>query len=503
MNKLRVLSVLVLVSVTLFVAGCGGGGASSVPVEKDVAGITRTLGDFMAAARAGDQTKLQSLMASSSEYYLMVKDFGADINDPNDNQSYEFYVSPDLISQPSANVAYVYASYRLHSGKTLWLYFIMAREAGRWIIEEMASKAPTAGGHVEPTHSSTEFVVASYRPINSSIKRIFSVEDNLGNASTTRVVSSYANEFTEGDITFYKIGELRVGPESPAYNGAGSLNGNLISGIAESVKRNLCSSRLGIRAATGDTTEGEAYFGFDSQKALWFKISDTASIQFNSGQPVKLLEPSHPFGSKRVVNYSFVADGSNYSVTVTIDIGFPIITGFETPLKTYDSVVPLTITEVDDASSEVGKWIEYYAPGVGEVGYDELDSNSTPTEKNRIMTRFNDDGSLNERNDPIITNTITSLGSYNPGDTITPMQVNVSGGKSPYQFRWYAAGGTPSSLYGVTLSSTGMLVGTASGSGAGETFSGKVEVVDKYGRSSNEAFTVTVAASGGGGIMVN
>ncbi|GAB1352896.1 hypothetical protein MASR1M12_16280 [Erysipelotrichia bacterium] len=70
----------------------GGGGGGGTPVfEKDVAGITATLNRFAESLRTGDPTSsgvfAQTTGTSETTKILYVKDFGADLNNPNDNQT--------------------------------------------------------------------------------------------------------------------------------------------------------------------------------------------------------------------------------------------------------------------------------------------------------------------------------------------------------------------------------------------------------------------------------
>lgn len=507
MNKLRVLSVLVILAITLVAAGCGGGGgARSVEIDKDVVGITSTLNNFIAAARSGDKATLQSLLASPSESYLIVKDFGVDITDPDDNQSYEFYVNPDLIAQTSAEQAYVYAYYILHSGEPLWLYFNMVREEGRWVIEEMKEKAPEAGGYVQPIEPTpitpvtpSEFVVASYNPMDSNIDKIYAIENDAGIVSSTRLITSYTEPWLDSEtgITFAELIEMYEEPDGASYQGfvpsglipnQTSLRNSLPRAISRSVASKLRSNRFSLRGQLDDPNVS-VYYGYDSSGAMWIKLVDSASIVlFNNNSPIKLFEPSHPYGTTRTISFPYEVGGLTFSSTITINIGFT--KSFSTPLQDY-TVVPVTFTDIDDETGEGSKWTEYLVPVVGEVGYDEYETvtSTTPVEKDRLLTRFNGDRSLNERNDPIITNANTNLGTYNVGDPITAMQVNVSGGASPYMFRWYLAGPTLYNLPGVTVSPTGLLQGTAQGSGAGDIVEGKLEVVDKYGRYSVKIFS--------------
>jgi len=520
MKKIRLLSVLVILILTLIAAGCGGGGgARSVEIDKDVVGITSTLNNFIAAARSGDQAALQSLLASPGEYYLFVKDFGKDINDPNDNATYTFYVDQELINQPSSDLAHVYAYYIQYSGEPLWLYFRMVREDGRWVIEQMLNEAPKSGGYVQPVgpvspEIPSQFIIASYNPMDSNIDKIYAIEDNAGRASATRLITSYTEPWLDSDtgIMFAELIEMYEEPDGASYQGfvpsglipnQSSVRNSLPRAISRAVASNLRSSRFSLRGQLEDPYLS-VYYGFDSSGAMWLKLIDSSStVIFNDNKPIKLFEPSHPYGTTRTITYLTDIDGMVFSSTITISIGFP--TSFTTPLKTY-TAVPVTFTDVDDETGEGSKWIEYLVPAVGEVGYDDYETvtSTAPIERDLLLTRFNGDGSLNERNDPIITNTDTDLGSYAYGESILSKQVTVTGGTAPLVIQWYDAGLGPEMLLeGIGISPIGVISGYIAGTPALGTYSSRVMVKDKYGRYSAKYFTITVEDGGVTGAAVS
>lgn len=489
MKKIAILSVLMFVTIALLLTGCGGGGSSSTPVEKDVVGITSTLNEFMAAARARDQVKMESLLTAPSENYLIIKDFGADLNDPDDNVAHSFFVSPDYISQPSEDIAFVKASYLLHSGEYLWLEFSMVRDQGRWMIDDIEMSVEP--GSDSPPIVSPEFVASSYYQLKSDIHKVFSIEDSVGNASTSRQISGYGDGFLEDGITFYEVFEDILEPGSGDYEGfvpaksRRSLHGALLGSIQ--------SSGLSLRAQTDPirATGSTVYYGMDSQGAFWLKTYDSNGlVLINNGDPIKIFEPSHAYGEKRVISVPWQVSAFHHNATITIDIGFPV-SGFATPLRTY-TAVPVTFTTVVDVpSGDSGKWVGYFVSGVGEVAYDGYESigDSQPVTRNRLLTRYSSDGVLNERNDPIIT-TGTSLGSYLPGQAITPVQFAQTGGYAPFLYRMYS-GTLPADLI---LTDTGLLSGNiAAGAATGQQFFA-IEVVDKYGRHSNKEFVIDIVA---------
>lgn len=515
MNKLRVLSVLMILSVALFTFGCGGGGGSSASVEKDVVGITRTLNEFVAAARAGDKARLESLLASPGSYYLIIEDFGEDIFDPTDNESYEFYVNEEYIEQYSNDLAYVKAYYVLSTSETLWIDFALVREDGRWVIDEIMLDSPPDDSHYEPvgpTPLPSEFVVASFNPIDSGIEKIYAVEDGAGDASTTRLISSYGSGWYDSSsgITFHEFYEMYEEVGGASYEGfvpsnliesGASLRKSLIDVFSKKINNVVASRRFSIRAQTEPMVA--VYFGYDSSNALWLQMLDSSNIVvFNNGEPLKLFEPSHPYGTTRTLTYPFTVEGVTTNTSLTIEIGSPET--LVTPLQTY-TAVPVTYTDVDETYGAGSKWVQYFASGIGEVGYYDYDTLTSTTifEKDLLLTRFNGDGSLNERNDPIITNTDTYLGAYQAGDTITAKQVTISGGTDPRVIQWYDPGtGAEVLLEGLSIDSNGAIIGTLAGTPALGTYKSRVMVKDKYGRYSARFFSIEVTDGSSGAATI-
>ncbi|MBU1105482.1 MAG: hypothetical protein KKB51_02345 [Candidatus Riflebacteria bacterium] len=498
MKKMRILSVLLVMAIALIVTGCGGGGGSSVPVEKDVVGITNTLNDFMAAARTNDQTKMKSLLSGSSESSLKIMDFGADLLDPSDNVEHIFYVHPEHITQPSEDVAFVKASYLLSSGEYLWLTFSMVRDQGRWMIDDIEITDPPSseGGVIAPS----EFVIATYNPIQTGITKIMSLEDSAGNASTTRVISWYGPGSVDGDITFHEFFEYFTEPADPDYEGfiPGSSRRSLHSDILRSVQNSIRSSRISLRAQSDPLLDsgGSVYYGFDSQGAYYMKMYDSNGAEiFNNGYPIKLFEPTHAYGTKRTISFPWEIDGTVFNATITIDIGYPIA-NFATPLGAYTAVQLTTITTIDDSYGSGGKWSEYLVPNFGEVAYDDYDTfeATTPIERDRLLTRFNADGSLNERNDPVITNS-ANLGSYYYTQTITPVQFNHTGGSAPFLYRSYSSA---SLMSGLSMTDAGYLSGYIGEDVPLGQYYFSIEIVDKYGRNSSKQFVFNIVDSGVG-----
>jgi len=395
----------------------------------------------------------------------------------------------------------------------------MVREDGRWVIEQMLNEAPKSGGYVQPVEPvspeiPSQFIIASYNPMDSSIDKIYALEDGTGRVQTTRLITSYTEPWLDSEtgINFAEVVEMFEEPDGASYQGlvpadlipsSPSVRPNLPSSIAKTVASKLRGSRFSLRGQLEDPYIS-VYYGFDSSGAMWLKFVDSNSMAvFNDNKPIKLFEPSHAYGTTRTVAFPYVVDGMTFNSTITINIGFP--TTFETPLKTY-TAVPVTFTDVDDETGEGSKWIEYLVPAVGEVGYDDFETvtSTTPIEKDRLLTRFNGDGSLNERNDPIITNTDTDLGSYAYNESILSKQVTVTGGTAPLVIQWYDAGLGPEMLLeGIGISPIGVISGYIAGTPALGTYSSRVMVKDKYGRYSAKYFTITVEDGGVTGAAVS
>jgi hypothetical protein len=209
-----------------------------------------------------------------------------------------------------------------------------------------------------------------------------------------------------------------------------------------------------------------------------------------------LFEPSHAYGETRVIPYSITYDGiytDNW--TMTIQIG-ELDYSFVTPLQTYP-VVPVTYTDVYDETGDGAKWIEYLASEIGEVGYDNFDTltSTTASETNRLLTRYNSSRTINDRNDPYITNYPTHLGAFYDGQAIPSIQMTSSGGLAPFLYRWYYTSGP---FPGLTLTRDGLLSGSIADNPAlGEGYQLVIEVVDKYNRHSHKTFTLDIVSNTG------
>lgn len=485
MIKIRFISVLLLISFFAALTGCGGSGGSSTPVEKDVAGITSTLNGYMASLRANDSAAAARFFAATaptsptspgSIHTILIEDFGINISDNTDKPiSYNFLVYPEDIVQPSNEIAFVKATYTLHSGAKIILKFSLVKENGVWLIDNMESET-TTGSDSSTTPGS--FIAKSFYPIQENITRMFALTDSYDAALTDRIyeIFSYSYDDSDTGIKFYELSETETVPGNADYEGAPA---------PASSQR---ASRKSLRANTAPFFyhASSIYFGYDSAGALWMKTPES-----NYGVPFKLLESSHAYGSSREIGL-FWYDSSEalQTGTVTVNIGYP--TEFSTPLQSYTAVSLTFLTSWNNGADQ-HKWVLHLASGIGTVGADHFFSPSSPTpdEKERIMQRFSSDYTLNQRNDPAIS-TAVNLGSYHDGQTITSVQLTSTGGTAPYT---YSLDSSSFAGTGVSLTSSGNIAGSIAGTPALGDYSTVIKVVDKFGRYSTKTFNMTVVAS--------
>ncbi len=490
MTKFRILSVMVLISLIFSIVGCGGGGGSSAPVEKDVVGITSALNGYMTSLRNSDAEAAASFLArtAASETHtdsvrtLIVKDFGQKIAEKDEATSYTFYVNPADIVQASSEIAYVKAYYSLSSGEKIVLLFNMVKEDGRWLISSMELTTPGTTSHGD-TSLPSQFVSASFFPVTPSQEHLLSIEYDTTVQTSRRLYYYGSSPTTASATTFY-----------PLYLS------NINSGAAAT------SVRSAIRSAEVMPTESrQVYFGIGSDGAVYTYMP--------SNDPTKtfielFLKPSYAYGSTNT-HSTFVSagtDGTRIPATATVQIGNPET--FFTPLKTYTAVkVTKTYTFINPSTStsESVAVNLYLAYNVGLVGEDWSDTppngtGANVTYKGRLLLRKN--GVTVEKNDPEIS-TPTDLGIAELGSTFTKTFAYDSA-KGTAPFTW-SVDATSQSPFGSTPiadllnSSTGVLSGTIDSSQVPNTVVNiKLHLKDKYNRDVSKTFTLTLVSASGG-----
>lgn len=447
-----------LVALTSILGCMGGGGGSSAPVVKDVAGINATISGFMQSIVAKDPSAAGEFMAQTTSeetthvHTLMVYDFGHDIYDPNDERNhYPFRVNEADIEQPTDTIATVKAYYNLSSGQPLWLTFTLVKENGIWMIETMVMGDTSSSGP-------TSLQASTYFPITPG--------------ANYKMAAFYLNELEPYPYVFSF--------SSTPYTVDGMNFYEMIDQEPLVSRRNLRAQ--GLRASSAppflDPDGGNMYYSLQDSGLYAYSSS------VNQGVPFKVLEAYHEYNSEFTFGVAW-QDLNNQTVvgTCTLSIGGP--TSLETGLQTY-SAVPLTYTTVFPSSSGeiTQKWTLWLAPGVGIVGTDEYDTvdQTSPTYFERIVERTVN--GVTTTNNPSITT--ASVADVTVGTAMTPVTFQVTGGIAPHGWDLVSANWpTGEFSFGVE----GVLTGTPSTTGS---YSFSVMVKDKYGRTDSKTLTINV-----------
>ncbi len=439
MTKTRLMAFLVL-SVTLICGCMGGGGGGGTPVfEKDVAGITTTLNRFAESLRTGDPTSsgifAQTTGTSETTKILYVKDFGADLNNPNDNQTWEFRVNPADITQPAPDTAIVKASKVMSTGNTLWLIFSMLKEEGQWKIQ---------GITIQETGVTT-LVSASYFPIVPGNRMTYYGTNQGGYSISSREYSSTETYQYEG-VTYYRS-------VSPGYGA--NLRQSGLTGIG-------------------------SYFA-NRQGEIW-----TYDRFVNGGVPYRLLKASYAPGEKEVIVQKY---GESETSTMTLTMGSQM-RQLVTPLRAF---MALPVTQ---ESSHAGYGsapathtsILYFVEGVGLVGQEMFEPGTTTISyAEYLYERLV--GGIVESNNPAVTSSAGNTQNVVIGQSMVPVQFNVTGGTPPYT--WSVNDGPT----GLSISSNGYLDGKPDVV-TPRTYNLTVGVTDAYKRSSSFNYTLVLSPPG-------
>lgn len=435
MTKTRLMAFLVL-SVTLICGCMGGGGGGGTPVfEKDVAGITATLNRFAESLRAGDPTSsgvfAQTTGTSETTKILYVKDFGADLNNPNDNQTWEFRVNPADITQPAPDTAIVKASKVMSTGNTLWLIFSMLKEEGQWKIQ---------GITIQETGVTT-LVSASYFPIVPGNRMTYYNTYQSGGS-----YNIYSREYSTTDVyeadgvKYYRV----IMPDSGA----------------------------NLRPAA-QLANSSGYHGIAANGEIW-----AYDPYINGGVPYRMLKTAYAPGEKDVIIEKY---GETEVYTTTITIGSqmkPLVT----PLRTF-MTLPVTQETSYNYNGTIGTHTEilYFAEGVGLVGTERFGQNTTVESTELLYERLVN--GVPDRNIPVVSAPANSQNVV-IGQSMVPVQFSVAGGSAPYV--WSVNGAT-----WATITQTGYVSGKPDAT-VPQTYNMTVGVVDAYNRSSSFNYVLNV-----------
>ncbi|MEW6711544.1 MAG: hypothetical protein AB1403_17105 [Candidatus Riflebacteria bacterium] len=356
MYSIRSFFVLLTIIALAGLVGCsGGGGGSAAPVTKDVAGINATLSGFMNSIAARDsQTASQYLAQTSGTSEsgvktLMVYDFGAKVDDPNDERSYyPFTVNDSDIVQPTDTLATVKAYYKLSNGQPLYLTFALVKENGVWTIETI-----TLSNTID---YSSGFVPSTYFPIVPGSYATYASYSN-GVEQGSRSTKTFATSPTAKDgMDYYLV--------TTTYTYAS---------ILESLR---ASSSPGFSSS-------DTYYSHQSC-GLWIYSST-----MNSGVPFKIFESFHAFGSDHSITYT-TQDTSGGAVNHTTRMTFGYPQAYTTSLGTFNAVpVEMVDTSVSSTGEYTTKVVIWFAPSVGQVGSDVYYNlnDASPTYQEKIIDR--------------------------------------------------------------------------------------------------------------------
>jgi hypothetical protein len=336
MNLLRRHVLFIALIGLIAMTGCAGGGGSSAPVTKDVAGINATISGFMASIANRDSVAASKFLAAetssseSSVHTLMVYDFGSDINDPNDERAhYSFTVTESDIVQLSDSVATVKAYYKLQSGEPLWLTFALIKESGVWIIETITVGATN-------TDAASSFVASTYFPVVPGAVAKFNhyYQGESTGGIYTRSFASSSEE--QGGMMFYQLLE--------SYDSSGS--------------------GTSIRAETS-VLHAPAVFYSHQSCGLW-----VYSPTLNDGEPFNFFQTSHAFGSSHTIQFTSRDSQSNL-ITHSVAVSFGYPETVPTDMGNMQAVPVTFVTTVKyPGSTSVSKSKIWYAANIGKAVFE-------------------------------------------------------------------------------------------------------------------------------------
>lgn len=438
MTKTRLMAFLVL-SVTLICGCMGGGGGGGTPAfEKDVAGITATLNRFAESLRTGDPTSsgvfAQTTGTSETSKVLYVKDFGADLNNPDDNHTWEFIVNPADITQPAPDTAIVKASKVMSTGNALWLIFSMLKAEGEWKIEAITIQETGV----------TSFISASYFPIVPGDRMTYYSTYQGSSASMSSRGFSTTETYQHEGVTYYRYSSINAG--------------------------NL---RLSGLTGTG------AYFA-NRQGEIW-----TYDPYVNDGVPQRLLKASYAPGEKDVIVQNY---GESEATIITLTIGSQM-KEIVTPLRTFRAL-PITQESSYTGYSTPATYtsILYFVENVGLVGQETFQQGTTQISSSDYLYERLVGGVL-DSNNPVITSSAASSQKVIRGKDIVPVQFSTTSGSAP--FTWSVTGAPA----GVTITSGGYLSGKTDATAAPATFKLTISVVDAYNRSTTFDYSIELVTA--------
>ncbi|GAB4276309.1 MAG: hypothetical protein Kow0029_18140 [Candidatus Rifleibacteriota bacterium] len=496
---------LILFSSLLFIAlGCSGGSGSPSAPRVDTVGITTTLAGFMQSVKTGNgdtflSPRMKELAQTSGGIHtLIVNDFGEDINNPDDNNSYEFTIPEDGIVQYTDSEARAYAI-RNTSTQQLRIDFILEKIGDQWYIASIEYTAPPLGyvtaARLVPLRKNNEWRSIMI-PIDSGstlsyptmiIGAITSdpVPDNSRNIYTV----SYSYQETEYNFNLANYSSTIAALKT---TDSWAILKNLYSAVFPTSRKD---TRAGIIDLFTQPDTGTMELGYSTDLGFY----QHGTPYFNSGKPVKILDPTATVGdiATETVQVQW-NDGSTYQVFMASRLARKItVNTFAGSFEAYqiDSYARFLNSVPSDSNLEM-YWSRLYSVDTGEVAAVEWDRNGNPayiyllysaTVNGRSISPL--DNGTTPINSGLVMYSDSALPSATAGQPYS--QQIVSGGSSPYTHT--VLSGQPPS--GFSIDSAGYFVGTPTSAQVGN-YSFTVEITDATGKKGSATYSFIIDSSG-------
>lgn len=499
----------ILLAYALMLVGCGGGGSQSAGVSlDDKAGIAGTLGGFLQSLRSGEPSAFMSPTLKSSESVsrgvqtLKIWDFGADINNTEDNVSHDFTIPEDGINQISGDYARAYAV-KNFNGRNFRVDFELIKTEGQWFIETIkfssdgpassfvnaASLLPLQKGNywrsviVPADYSSSSLTQPmmmlgeiSSDPVSKDSRQVFYVNFSPLTNTNTFDLTRYATTITS----------LKTTDSWPILRNAYSSSSSSPSSPVTTIRADFLEL----------FTQPSAYnreIGYANSQGLY----QYGTSAFNSGQPVMFLSASPAIGeiATKTVLVQW-ADGSTYPVFLSSRLARKIsIQTFAGPFEAYQiDAYARFVGSVPSGQHQEMYWSRLFAVDHGEVAQIQWDSTAVARTiflLHSASVNGRTVAALDQGTVPVVvpqlqfavTSPLQSAVVGQPYDLVM-----VSGGKDPIGYQ-ILSGNLPDSM---TISER-KLVGTPTTSG---NYNFNIQFSDGDGATVSREFAISVMPSG-------
>ncbi|MFZ5951813.1 MAG: Ig domain-containing protein, partial [Candidatus Rifleibacteriota bacterium] len=496
--------ILVLLPFLLSSTGCGGGSQSVGVTQVDTAGITTTVNGFMQSLRGGtpetffSPTLRSQETASSGIQTLKIWDFGADINNPDDNNYHYFTIPQDGINQISNDFAMVYATKSV-DGRTFRVDFELVKIDGNWFIETIkfsgtsssvinaASLLPLQKGNIWknimlPANSSSSISSPmmtsgsiSSDPVVKDSRSVFYVSYTSNSTALTFNLSNYASTLNTLKTTdSWPI--LKAAYQPSSVTGVTTIR----SGIIDLFSPNPSTREL----------------GYANQNGLF----QYGASSFNAGQPVQFLSAAPVIGEIATKTVFVEINGVSYEIFLASRLARKVsILTFAGPFEAYQvDAYARFANSLPLGWHQEMYWTRLFAADNGEVAQVEWDGSGvaryvyllySAVVNGRTISPL--DSGSSPTTSPFAFVAGSTLNSATIGQSYS--QTLVEGGATPYSHS-VLSGALPS---GLTISG-GNIVGTPSQEG---NFNFNLQFTDAAGTSISRAFALTVTTSSTGSTL--